>query len=221
MKKEAFLRALNKRLEGMTAEEKARALEFCAESIDDRVEDGMDEEDAVAALGNVEDVARGLLADQPLGAVVRERVRRESAAGHVILLICASPLLVTFFAVGLSVYAALWAAMVSIYAAVASLLIAGAGCALAVLARGDSYGYQMVKDVGSHVEVSESTLYPILRRLEAGGYLRVYSREHSGRLRKYYGITEEGRAHLDELRGEWRQVLDVYAFIMEGTEGER
>ena len=55
-------------------------------------------------------------------------------------------------------------------------------CALAVLARGDSYGYQMVKDVGAHVEVSESTLYPILRRLEAGGYLRVYSREHSGRL---------------------------------------
>ena len=91
-------------------------------------------------------------------------------------------------------------------------------CALAVLARGDSYGYQMVKDVGAHVEVSESTLYPILRRLEAGGYLRVYSREHNGRLRKYYGITEEGRAHLDELRGEWRQVLDVYAFIMEGAE---
>ena len=68
------------------------------------------------------------------------------------------------------------------------------------------------------MEVSESTLYPILRRLEAGGYLRVYSREHSGRLRKYYGITDEGCAHLEELRGEWRQVLDVYAFIMEGTE---
>ena len=53
MKKEAFLRALEKRLEGMSAEERARALEFCAESIDDRVEDGMDEEDAVAALGDV------------------------------------------------------------------------------------------------------------------------------------------------------------------------
>ena len=130
MKKEAFLRALDKRLEGMSAEERARALEFCAESIDDRVEDGMDEEAAVAALGDVETVARGLLADRPLGAVVRERVRRESSAGRVILLICASPLLVTFFALGLSVYAALWAAMVSVYAAVASLLIAGAGCAL-------------------------------------------------------------------------------------------
>ena len=130
MKKEAFLRALDKRLEGMSAEERARALEFCAESIDDRVEDGMAEEDAVTALGDVEDVARGLLADRPLGAVVRERVRHESNAGRVVLLICASPLLVTFFAVGLSVYAALWAAMIAIYAAVASLLIAGAAGAL-------------------------------------------------------------------------------------------
>ena len=51
----------------MSAEERARVLEFCAESIDDRVEDGMDEEDAVAALGDVETVARGLLADRPLG----------------------------------------------------------------------------------------------------------------------------------------------------------
>ena len=130
MKKEAFLRALEGLLEGMSAEERARALEFCAESIDDRVEDGMDEEAAVAALGDVETVARGLLADRPLGAVVRERVRRESNAGRVVLLICASPLLLTLFAVGLSVYAALWAAMISIYAAVASLLIAGAACAL-------------------------------------------------------------------------------------------
>ena len=61
---------------------------------------------------------------------MRERVRRESSAGRVILLICASPLLLTLFAVGLSVYAALWAAMIAVYAAVASLLIAGAACAL-------------------------------------------------------------------------------------------
>ena len=78
----------------------------------------------------METVARGLLADRPLGAVVRERVRRESHAGRVALLICASPLLLMLFAVGLSVYAALWAAMIAVYAAVASLLIAGAACAL-------------------------------------------------------------------------------------------
>ena len=93
-------------------------------------------------------------------------------------------------------------------------------CGLSVLARGDSYGYQLVKDISGCVEVSESTLYPILRRLEAGGFLRVYSREHSGRLRKYYGITDAGRERLNELREEWKQVLQVYTFIMEGTEGE-
>ena len=93
-------------------------------------------------------------------------------------------------------------------------------CVLSVLARGDSYGYQLVKDISGCVEVSESTLYPILRRLEAGGFLRVFSREHSGRLRKYCGITDAGRERLDELREEWKQVLQVYTFIMEGTEGE-
>ena len=130
MNKAEFLQALAARLNGLTAQERERALNFCAEGIDDRVEDGMEENDAVAALGDVETVARELLADRPLRAVVRERVRHESNAGRVVLLICASPLLVTFFAVGLSVYAALWAAMIAIYAAVASLLIAGAAGAL-------------------------------------------------------------------------------------------
>ena len=88
------------------------------------------------------------------------------------------------------------------------------GCVLAVLSRGDSYGYQL----GACVEISESTLYPILRRLESQGNLRVYAREHSGRLRKYYALTDSGRARLAELRAEWRQVLNVYAFIMAGTE---
>ena len=130
MNKAEFLQALAARLNGLTAQERERALNFCAEGIDDRVEDGMEENDAVAALGDVETVARELLADRPLGAVVRERVRREGSAGRIALLICASPLLLTLFAVGLSAYAALWAAMIAVYAAVASLLIAGAACAL-------------------------------------------------------------------------------------------
>lgn len=130
MNKAEFLQALAARLNGLTAQERERALNFCAEGIDDRVEDGMEENDAVAALGDVETVARELLADRPLRAVVRERVRREGSAGRIALLICASPLLLTLFAVGLSAYAALWAAMIAVYAAVASLLIAGAACAL-------------------------------------------------------------------------------------------
>ena len=90
--KAEFLQAQEARLGDLDAQERRRALEFCAESIDDRVEDGMAEEDAVAALGGVEDVARELLADRPLGAVVRERVRREGRAGRIALLVCASPL---------------------------------------------------------------------------------------------------------------------------------
>ena len=65
-------------------------------------------------------------------------------------------------------------------------------CVLSLLRRGDSYGYQIIKDLSGCIEISESTLYPILRRLEGGGCLTVYTVEHSGRLRKFYRITPEG-----------------------------
>ena len=95
------------------------------------------------------------------------------------------------------------------------------GCVLAVLARGDSYGYRLVKEVGACVEISESTLYPILR--QAGGVrgsLRVYARAHNGRLRKYYALTDAGRARLAELRAEWRQVLDCLRVHHGGNGGD-
>ena len=130
MNKQEFLQALEKRLGDLSAEERAQALEFCAEGIDDRMEDGRSEEEAVAALGSVEDVARDLLADRPLKDVVRERVRREGDAGRIVLLILASPFLLSFFAIGLSVYIVLWSLMLTIYAVLWSLLIAGAACAL-------------------------------------------------------------------------------------------
>ena len=66
-------------------------------------------------------------------------------------------------------------------------------CVLSLLRRGDSYGYQIIKDLSGCIEISESTLYPILRRLESGGCLTVYTVEHSGRLRKFYRITPRGR----------------------------
>ncbi len=130
MNKQEFLQALEKRLGDLSAEERAQVLDFCAEGIDDRMEDGRSEEEAVAALGSVEDVARDLLADRPLKDVVRERVRREGDAGRIVLLILASPFLLSFFAIGLSVYIVLWSLMLTIYAVLWSLLIAGAACAL-------------------------------------------------------------------------------------------
>lgn len=66
-------------------------------------------------------------------------------------------------------------------------------CVLAALAKQDSYGYQIIKDVSQVIEISESTLYPILKRLEASRDLETYSVEHNSRLRKYYRLTDSGR----------------------------
>ncbi|MBO5946208.1 MAG: PadR family transcriptional regulator [Clostridia bacterium] len=86
-------------------------------------------------------------------------------------------------------------------------------CVLAAIKNEDSYGYKIVKDMSPYVDISESTLYPILRRLEASDLLTVYSVEHNGRLRKYYRITEAGRKRLMGFKEEWREMLLINAFI--------
>ena len=86
---------------------------------------------------------------------------------------------------------------------------------LTLLSRGDSYGYQLIKDIAPIMELSESTLYPVLRRLEAAESLTVYSVEHNGRLRKYYAITDGGRKKIAEFLDEWADVNKVYDFIAE------
>lgn len=91
-------------------------------------------------------------------------------------------------------------------------------CVLKVLQSGDSYGYQIIKDMSACIAVSESTLYPILKRLEAGCLLTVYSAEHNGRLRKYYRITETGRRRIADFLDEWQEVMRVYRFIDDGKE---
>ena len=86
-------------------------------------------------------------------------------------------------------------------------------CVLAAIKSQDSYGYQMIKDIKPYMEISESTLYPILRRLEAGQMLTVRSAEHGGRLRKYYHITEQGLRRLEEFREEWQEIQRIYQFL--------
>ena len=88
-------------------------------------------------------------------------------------------------------------------------------CILSLLSRGDSYGYQLIKDITPILTLSESTLYPVLRRLEAAGCLTVYSMEHNSRLRKYYAITDEGRGRIADFMAEWADVKKVYDFIAE------
>ncbi len=87
-------------------------------------------------------------------------------------------------------------------------------CALAAIKYRDSYGYQIIKDMKPYMEISESTLYPILRRLEEGQLLTVYSVEHNGRLRKYYHITDKGLDRLNAFTDEWKEITQVYSFII-------
>lgn len=86
-------------------------------------------------------------------------------------------------------------------------------CVLAVIQNADGYGYQIIKDLKPCVEISESTLYPILRRLETAQMLTVRSVEHNGRLRKYYAITDQGRQRLQEFKEEWKQIVSIYQFV--------
>ena len=86
-------------------------------------------------------------------------------------------------------------------------------CVLAAIKQEDSYGYEIIKDMKPYVELSESTLYPILRRLEAAQLLSVHSAEHNGRLRKYYHITEQGQKRLEDFKAEWNEIVSIYEFV--------
>ena len=86
-------------------------------------------------------------------------------------------------------------------------------CVLSALLQEDSYGYKIIKDLQPCIEISESTLYPILRRLEAAGALNVYSAEHNGRLRKYYRITDTGRQKIQDFLDERKDIMSVYEYI--------
>ena len=86
-------------------------------------------------------------------------------------------------------------------------------CVLAAIKQEDSYGYKINKDMKPYVELSESTLYPILRRLEAAQLLSVHSAEHNGRLRKYYHITEQGQKRLEDFKAEWNEIVSIYEFV--------
>ncbi len=87
-------------------------------------------------------------------------------------------------------------------------------CVLAAIKDEDSYGYQIIKDMKPYVEISESTLYPILRRLETAKMLEVYSAEHNGRLRKYYRITGAGIERIESFKEEWKEILSIYKFVI-------
>ena len=86
-------------------------------------------------------------------------------------------------------------------------------CVLAAIKNEDSYGYKIIKDMKPYIELSESTLYTILKRLEAAEMLTVRTAEHDGRLRKYYHITDVGLKRIDDFKEDCLEIMSIYRFV--------
>lgn len=92
---------------------------------------------------------------------------------------------------------------------------------LAAIKNEDSYGYKIIKDLKPYVELSESTLYTILKRLESAQLLTVRTAEHGGRLRKYYRITDAGRKRIEDFQEDWQQIMSIYRFVTKEDNDEK
>ena len=92
-------------------------------------------------------------------------------------------------------------------------------CVLAAIKSEDSYGYKIIKDMKPYIELSESTLYTILKRLESADMLTVRTVEHGGRLRKYYHITKAGLERIENFKSEWEEIMAVYRFVTKEDDG--
>lgn len=90
------------------------------------------------------------------------------------------------------------------------------GCVLAVLEQGNAYGYSLTQRLRQEIDISESTLYPVLRRLQKDNCLTVYDEQFQGRNRRYYSITPTGRNRLAEYRVEWRNYRAKIDHILVG-----
>lgn len=93
-------------------------------------------------------------------------------------------------------------------------------CVLAAIRSEDSYGYKIIKDLKPCIELSESTLYTILKRLESANMLTVHTAEHGGRLRKYYHITDSGIRRIEEFKAEWCEIMSIYQFVTKEAQHE-
>lgn len=93
-------------------------------------------------------------------------------------------------------------------------------CVLAVLAQEDCYGYRLTSKIKEVMEISESTLYPVLRRLQKDGLLTTYDKAYQGRNRRYYSLTEAGKERSRIYREEWQTFKRQIDGIMEGENSD-
>ena len=91
---------------------------------------------------------------------------------------------------------------------------------MAAIKSEDSYGYKIIKDMKPYIELSESTLYTILKRLETANMLTVRTAEHGGRLRNYYHITDEGLKRIEDFKNEWEEIMSIYRFVTKEDNGD-
>lgn len=91
-------------------------------------------------------------------------------------------------------------------------------CVLSAIRDEESYGYKIISELEPYIQISESTLYPILRRLESSGAVTTHSVEHNGRLRKYFRITQRGRAKIAEFIDDMAEFKRISNFITRGGE---
>ncbi|MBG9452792.1 PadR family transcriptional regulator [Lysinibacillus sphaericus] len=89
-------------------------------------------------------------------------------------------------------------------------------CVLAIVDKEDAYGYSLTQQIQSVMEISESTLYPVLRRLQKANYLTTYDQPYQGRNRRYYKITDQGRIRLLELLKEWQRYKEMVDCVLIG-----
>ncbi|MDE7306654.1 MAG: PadR family transcriptional regulator [Clostridia bacterium] len=90
-------------------------------------------------------------------------------------------------------------------------------CVLYAISKSESYGYKIISDLQGIIEISESTLYPILKRLETGGFLTTRTAEFSGRLRRYYKITPLGLKKLLSGRNDLQEIMAIYKKMYGGN----
>lgn len=93
-------------------------------------------------------------------------------------------------------------------------------CVLAAIKNEESYGYKIIKDMKPYMEMSESTLYTILKRLETAELITVRTAEHEGRLRKYYRITGAGIERIEDFKNDWKEILCIYKFVTKEEEDD-
>lgn len=93
-------------------------------------------------------------------------------------------------------------------------------CVIAILAGGDSYGYQINQELLAIMEMSESSLYPILKKFERQGIVEGYNREQAGRLRRYYRLTSQGRLTLEDAKLKWAELREWLDMKLEKGEAK-